>query len=41
MKGKLESDQSHLKRAAVTKLKRQQPTYNVFQSQRRGIGVRD
>ena len=41
LKGQLESDTSAIRNAAVTKLRRQNPTFNVFQSQRRGIAVRD
>ena len=41
LKGNLEGDNSTTKNAAVTQLRRQQPSFNVFQSQRRGIGVRD
>ena len=41
LKGNLESDTSAIRKAAVTKLRRQNPTFNVFQSQRRGIAIRD
>ena len=32
LKGQLESDTSAIRKAAVTKLRRQNPTFNVFQS---------
>ena len=41
MSGHFEEATSAMKNAAVTKLRRQTPSFNVFQAQRRGINVRD
>ena len=41
MKGFLEGEKSAQRNAAVVQLRRKNTSYNVFQSQRRGIGVRD
>ena len=41
MNGHNEDSTSAMKNAAVTRLKRQTPQFNVFQAQRRGISVKD
>ena len=41
MNGHIEDNKSPMKNAAVTRLRKQIPGYNVFQAQRRGTNVRD
>ena len=41
MNGHIEDSKSPMKNAAVTRLRKQIPGYNVFQAQRRGTNVRD
>lgn len=41
MKGLTETDQSQAKKSAVVELRVKRPTFDVFQSNRRGLQIRD
>lgn len=41
MRGLIETDASQAKKSALVELKTIKPSYDVFQSQRRGITIRD